>query len=139
MQEKLCPKCGKIKPLFKFWKCKSRADGHSGHCTECRKAYAFKNKEHACMKSKEWRKEYGQEEYKHLCSIMNKLKFNGCAICGYNECSAALEFHHVNSEGKKFNITIGNLKFTDKRVTEELSKCILLCNRCHREIHYKEN
>lgn len=70
-------------------------------------------------------------------NITHGLKSNGCAICGYNKCDAALDFHHVNPEDKKFYISNKAL-LSDKNIAEELNKCILLCCRCHREIHAKE-
>lgn len=66
--------------------------------------------------------------------ILTALKINGCAICGYNECNACLDFHHSNPEDKKFSI--GIWKMARKDLIDELNKCILLCNRCHREIEY---
>lgn len=60
-----------------------------------------------------------------------------CWYCGYDrgyEARAVLEFHHVNSETKKFNVSsreIATLKW-DKVITEA-KKCVLLCARCHRE------
>jgi hypothetical protein len=49
-----------------------------------------------------------------------------CVICGYNKNLAALEFHHVNSEEK--------VKSRSTSATDA-DKCVLLCNRCHREHH----
>ena len=64
---------------------------------------------------------------------LHNLKINGCAICGYDKCDACLEFHHVKSEDKRFYINICTIHRKD--IFDELNKCILLCNRCHREIH----
>ena len=69
-------------------------------------------------------------------AILCELKINGCAICGYNKCDNALEFHHVNPADKKFNITIPHIG--NKNLVEELNKCILLCANCHRETHNGE-
>lgn len=69
--------------------------------------------------------------------ILHELKINGCAICGYNKCDACLEFHHVNPRDKKFYLIVNNISLKDKRIINEINKCILLCNRCHREIHMK--
>ena len=110
----------------------------SGHVS-----YLCKN----CMNkySKKWRKmhpilqkHYRDIHYKHQQEIMQRLKINGCAICGYDKCSAALDFHHVNSEDKEFNISMHSINYSDKRVVEELNKCILICKNCHSEIHTKE-
>ena len=71
--------------------------------------------------------------------ISNKLKINGCAICGYNKCNIALDFHHSNPKDKKFNIIFGKASsFSNENLTDELNKCILLCKNCHSEIEYLE-
>ena len=57
-----------------------------------------------------------------------------CNRCGYNNCIAALDFHHKDSDEKEFNITGGNLKSFEK-IKSELDKCELLCANCHREHH----
>ena len=67
--------------------------------------------------------------------LLEELKVNGCAICGYDKYSGALDFHHGNPEDKKFAIGRKNMGYTDKRIIDELNKCILLCANCHREIH----
>ena len=67
-------------------------------------------------------------------NIQQDLKINGCAICGYNKCKRALEFHHTNPEDKEFNLAIKNLCKSPKILAEELNKCILLCSNCHREV-----
>ncbi len=58
-----------------------------------------------------------------------------CKKCGYNKCSAALEFHHKDPSKKEFEIKNAIEKYSWKRVIPELKKCILLCANCHREIH----
>ena len=71
--------------------------------------------------------------------ILQRLKINGCAICGYNKCKSALEFHHVIPKDKKF--LIGKTFISghcNEKIAEELNKCVLLCSNCHREIHNKE-
>lgn len=66
------------------------------------------------------------QEYRAL------LKSGGCVMCGYNECSAALDFHHV--DGK--NETISTLKGL-RGIKREIEKhpIIVLCANCHRELH----
>lgn len=59
---------------------------------------------------------------------------NQCAICGYNKCSSALEFHHLNPTDKDFTLgTNANIAF--EKALKEVQKCILVCANCHREIH----
>lgn len=57
-----------------------------------------------------------------------------CKECGYNKCIEALEFHHLNPLEKDFGIGSGNTLSWDK-IQKELDKCVLLCCRCHRELH----
>ena len=59
-----------------------------------------------------------------------------CAICGYNKCDEALDFHHINSNDKE--ISLGFLRKNPRKwsiVAKELKKCILLCSNCHMEVH----
>ena len=58
-----------------------------------------------------------------------------CQICGYSRCSEALEFHHLESNGKDFGISDRGYTRSWNRIVEELDKCILLCANCHREVH----
>lgn len=55
-----------------------------------------------------------------------------CVICGYTGTPAAFDFHHLH--GKDFNVGSRIDSAWDK-VVNELSKCVLLCCRCHREVH----
>jgi glutathione peroxidase-family protein len=66
---------------------------------------------------------------------MHILKINGCSICGYDECDAALEFHHVNALIKKFHVTKYKLlEYPENKFIDEFHKCVLLCANCHRAI-----
>jgi hypothetical protein len=58
-----------------------------------------------------------------------------CECCGYNKCTEALEFHHINPNEKDFNISDRDIKLDWKEIQKELDKCILVCSNCHREIH----
>lgn len=57
-----------------------------------------------------------------------------CSKCGYEKCSAALEFHHLDPSEKDPTFT-GIRYWGLEKAKEELDKCILLCANCHREIH----
>jgi hypothetical protein len=56
-----------------------------------------------------------------------------CRICGYNKCASAFDFHHVEIWLKDF--TISDRMTSWARIEPELKKVILLCSRCHREVH----
>lgn len=59
-----------------------------------------------------------------------------CALCGYNKCNRALEFHHINSEDKDFHFgTVMGRPRKWEYIAEELKKCVMLCANCHREVH----
>jgi len=58
-----------------------------------------------------------------------------CAICGYDKCLQALEFHHIDSNSKDFGISAKRYTRSWESVKKELDKCILLCANCHRELH----
>jgi hypothetical protein len=67
--------------------------------------------------------------------IIADAKRYGCVLCGYNKCSHALDFHHVNPavDGK-----VRGHGFRDMNAPQllsELRKCIVVCANCHREIH----
>jgi len=55
----------------------------------------------------------------------------GCVDCGYNKHPAALEFDHVNSEEKRFNIgeEVGCL--SREELWAEIAKCEVVCANCH--------
>jgi hypothetical protein len=52
METKVCPKCKVEKERIKFNKCKTRKDGLSPHCKDCKKLYYQKNKEHIINNAK---------------------------------------------------------------------------------------
>lgn len=56
-----------------------------------------------------------------------------CRICGYDRCPAAMVFHHEDPAEKDFEISSS---MSWARIEQELRKCVLLCTRCHAEVHY---
>ena len=99
MRTKYCPKCKQTLPMNMFHKNKSRGDGHQGLCKKCTETRSH-------------------EKYKNFIPIMHELKSNGCAICGYNECDASLDFHHVNPQDKKFNLMMSGLNHTNEKIAK---------------------
>jgi hypothetical protein len=72
----------------------------------------------------------------------NKLKllaveYKGgkCKRCGYNKCTRALEFHHLDPNEKDFGITAKGFTRSWEKTKIELDKCIMLCANCHAEEH----
>jgi hypothetical protein len=87
-------------------------------------------------KNRVQRLQKARERYNKLSLIMDRLKINGCSICGYNKCNASLDFHHVNPQNKKFSVIVSNLIREKHILIEELNKCILVCKNCHYEIEF---
>ena len=54
-----------------------------------------------------------------------------CQLCGYDECIASLEFHHLDPKAKSFGVAQRGITRSIERVRAEAKKCILLCANCH--------
>ncbi len=63
-----------------------------------------------------------------------EYKGGKCIKCGYDKYYGAMDFHHIDSKKKDIDWKKLKLKSWDK-ITKELDKCLLYCNRCHQEIH----
>jgi len=61
-------------------------------------------------------------------------------MCGYNKCFAAMDFHHIDPGSKKSGDP-GKMiyQWSWDKIVDEISKCILVCCRCHREIHFGQH
>jgi DNA-binding transcriptional ArsR family regulator len=57
-----------------------------------------------------------------------------CVLCGYDRCVAALEFHHLDPEAKRFPISRMGRTCSFDKLVEEARKCVLLCSNCHAEV-----
>ena len=87
------------------------------------------------VKKNEVTRERARASKQLLANISN----NGeCMSCGYDDCIAALDFHHRVPAEKLFGINGQSPgKYSWEQVLEELEKCDLLCANCHREHHYE--
>jgi hypothetical protein len=77
---------------------------------------------------------------KRLVEVKKKLiEYLGgvCVKCGYKDCPDALDFHHKDPT-KKTSMISRLLLGSFEKALEEARKCILLCCRCHRELHAGE-
>jgi hypothetical protein len=57
-----------------------------------------------------------------------------CALCGYDRCVAALQFHHVDPSTKSFGLSRKGVTRGLDVLREEAAKCTLLCANCHAEV-----
>jgi len=96
-----------------------------------------------------------KDYFRHICSscytdykkprrlkIRNKYKEYkktlSCYICGFSDYRA-LQFHHIDSSNKNFNIACAvNGSHGWETVLEEIKKCKVLCANCHQIEHYKD-
>ena len=119
-------------PLEKFYNDSRANDGLVCICKMCDKKYR------QSPNGRINNHKAGSKQRRRARRIRDDLKSNGCAICGYNKCIDALEFHHVNPEDKKFNLEVTSMMVGDEKLVNEINKCIILCSNCHIEIHTKE-
>tara|TARA_B100001250_G_scaffold116037_1_gene98388 strand:- start:161 stop:430 length:270 start_codon:yes stop_codon:yes gene_type:complete len=78
-------------------------------------------------RQRKWRKETKE--------LLVENKGGKCSKCGYNNCIAALDFHHPSGEEKKDRSLLMNIRSMDK-VLADAEPLILLCANCHREEHH---
>jgi hypothetical protein len=124
LEEKQCCICKKVLPAESFHKRTQNTTGLASMCKSC---------------SVEYKREE-RKEFKLLCLEHSDTK---CAVCGYDEHWAVLQFHHRNPEEKCFEIgrykeskTKGGIIPPDLQA--ELDKCMVVCANCHSIIHCGE-
>lgn len=78
----------------------------------------------------------GRECRRRLKARSIEYKGGKCSVCGYDHCSNALEFHHIDKDSKDFSISEAFARHMCwEDIVPELDKCILICLNCHREVH----
>lgn len=112
IEHKTCPACNKEKTIDEFYVRKNRKDP-SPYCKECSRKEGTTRARLKKIKAVDY-------------------KGGKCQECGYSKCIGALEFHHIDPSIKESNIS--RMYNTWDKIKLELDKCVLLCNRCHREV-----
>lgn len=106
--------------------------GEQGTCRECGKGFIYKrsggHRRTVCNTCSVHKNRFAVKQWAIA------YKGGACAICGYNRCMGALQFHHLDADAKQFAIG-GNHTRRKSVLTKELDKCILLCANCHAELH----
>jgi hypothetical protein len=79
---------------------------------------------------------YQRKTRRYRKRLLVRLLGGCCQICGYDrDCPAAYAFHHRDPASKVFDVsTRGLLRRWDELIVE-VDKCVLLCCRCHAEVH----
>ncbi len=57
-----------------------------------------------------------------------------CAVCGYDRCVSALQFHHLDRAEKRMNLSAQGVTLALSVLRAEAAKCVLLCANCHAEV-----
>lgn len=89
-----------------------------------------KSKEHY-QKYKQKYNERSAQQRERTRHLIEEAKLCGCIVCGEQE-KACLDFHHLSDKDAVISQMLG---WNDKRVKEEISKCVVLCANCHRKHH----
>ena len=89
----------------------------------------------------EQRKAYVYKRRKDVIKFLREYKSDkSCKICGWNQHTQILNFHHRDPSQKKFRMTEGHIgNYSRKVVLEEMAKCDLLCPNCHVWLHFQEH
>jgi hypothetical protein len=97
---------------------------------EYRKRWYIKNKDTEILRIRKRR----DGIKKWLDSYKDNLK---CEICGENH-PACLTFHHKQPARKEGNVSfIVHSGWGLGRIKREIEKCRVLCENCHRKLHWK--
>ena len=110
---KICNMCDVEKPIIEFYANKMKICRN-----KCRRCF---NDE--CVKKQ-------QDMKKRMVAYLG----GKCIICNYNDTMGALSCHHTNPLEKEHNL----FRLTTRKwenIVNELNKCVLLCIRCHHELH----
>jgi hypothetical protein len=135
MDTKLCANCGFEKPYIDFRVKNSNKDGLELLCSIClnernQKLYA-KNKEqrHKNIYARKKKRSILIREF-----ILQIKRTRGCGFCNINN-PTCLDFHHIDSLDKVFNLSQASQGFSKERIEEEVEKCVIICGNCHRKLH----
>ncbi len=115
MLKKYCPRCKQEKSITDFYKKRNKI-GNTTYCKSCANNQSLSR----------------QRALKTICV---GYKGGKCQYCGYDKYQGALEFHHIDHNLKDFSISKLKTTSFNKKIQEELDKCILVCSNCHKEIH----
>jgi 5-methylcytosine-specific restriction endonuclease McrA len=86
------------------------------------------------MMPRSYHKKYSREYYHKRKKELLHLLGEKCVKCGSTE---GLDFDHIDPNSREFKI--GKLlNYSKERVLQELSKCQLLCKKCHTNKSKKE-
>jgi hypothetical protein len=74
---------------------------------------------------------YDKARFENRQNWLSQLKDRPCADCGKKFPAKAMDWHHLDGMGRRFNFRTAK----KEKVLKEIEKCILLCAVCHRLRH----
>jgi hypothetical protein len=80
------------------------------------------------------RRERVAERRRKVKEILVSEAGGSCRLCGYSRALAALHFHHLNPDEKRFGMGREGVTRSLAAMREEAQKCVLLCANCHAEV-----
>lgn len=130
---KVCRVCKTYKTHANFPPNKECAFGVTGTCRECYnskvKTWYSQNRKRRQEEANKRNRERKQKVVEYFGSI--------CFRCKQSFPQYVFEFHHLDPKKKDVNPSVA-LARSEKRMWEELNKCIMLCSNCHKIEHWGE-
>jgi hypothetical protein len=124
-----CGKCGETDSA-KFYP-SSYANG--GWCKRCVRAYYNAKDDSGFSRQSKHTRVHRHRKRDELSDL--KVA-RGCEKCGIKH-PAVLSFHHRDGQDKKFTISQARLRLGREALLQEVSKCDVLCENCHRIAHWE--
>lgn len=88
-------------------------------------------------KAQDWQAKNAESYVMYKRNVkLQLIEYKGgkCEKCSYNKkCASAYDFHHKDPTQKDFSL--GQRSCCFETAKKEVDKCMLLCCRCHAEIH----
>lgn len=114
MKIKICSKCKQEKSIDNFYS--KRNNNYHSWCKLCNHEATLER----------------QRNFKRLAI---EYKGGKCEDCGIVDNQVIYDFHHIHPNEKDFNISKFRATTWNKKIENELDKCVLLCANCHRKRH----
>lgn len=134
--EKRCPGCEEYKDIKKFAVNKSKKDGRQAYCRLCKNKYDsgyYHRNEDTIKKRSTKNKQLKRKWFKKLKAELQ------CKQCGEDH-PACLCFHHNNPSEKEIAVSMSlHMGWGKERILDEIKKCTVLCENCHRKLHWRLN
>lgn len=127
--EAACPPC------VAAWSARSLARLHSLPADA-----RAKSREENAAAAKKWREQNPDEARaaKHRVigrnrTAVQEAKNKPCTDCGLRYPYYVMEFDHLDSDAKHFNVSAGVTRVSYERLMAEIAKCEVVCANCHAE------